>query len=241
MQKIYLVVLLLLLASCDYESNSGQTTALENIPIQDNPAIQDPIISPASAYAGQAVMVQDPDGRIQTGDILVFYPDGGSPETNGEVAVNIIVADAYTITGEVPATLTVGADYWLSVRADVSSPSRFAELAFTPLAPPNVSFLNQVFPLLETYCSSCHSAAKPAANLDLSTANASYLGMVNVLSEQCTTVFMVAPGDSSASYLMDKLYGTNMCAGGIMPKGDSMTAEEIDTIRLWIDQGANNN
>jgi hypothetical protein len=53
---------------------------------------------------------------------------------------------------------------------------------------------------------------------------------------------VVAPSDAEASILVGKLTGTNLCTGSQMPKGDPALAPElIDTVAIWICQGAENN
>jgi hypothetical protein len=52
----------------------------------------------------------------------------------------------------------------------------------------------------------------------------------------------VKPGDVGASYLMNKLLGTNLCSGSQMPKaGQSIPADQLRSISDWICQGANSN
>jgi hypothetical protein len=84
----------------------------------------------------------------------------------------------------------------------------------------------------------CHSGVRPAEGLDFSTSTSGYTGLVNVNSTQCTTKKRVQPGDVNTSYLFNKLTGVGMCFGSQMPKGSSLTAAELDTVRAWIESGA---
>lgn len=99
-----------------------------------------------------------------------------------------------------------------------------------------------VFALFQrTGCASngCHAGASPKAGLNLSTEEKAYVGMVNVASRQCTTMKMVAPGEVSRSYLINKLTGAGMCSGSIMPKADARYSQaELDLVRAWIGSGA---
>lgn len=51
----------------------------------------------------------------------------------------------------------------------------------------------------------------------------------------------VEPGDSAASFLYHKLDGTQMDVGDfgdVMPPGAPLTAADLATIKMWIDEGA---
>ena len=103
-----------------------------------------------------------------------------------------------------------------------------------------MSFLADVEPLLVDGCTSagCHGFPNAAADLDLR-AGSAYDDLVSVPSSQCDDRLRVAPGQSDASYLIDKLTGVNLCFGTKMPKsGQGYSAEQIATISAWICQGA---
>jgi hypothetical protein len=107
-----------------------------------------------------------------------------------------------------------------------------------------VSFAGAVQPIFAANCAGagCHRAQMPAEGLNLSTAAASYAGLVNVASAQCPTNKRVLPGSSATSYLARKVAGAGPCFFGTkMPKTGSITAAERTTIITWIDEGALNN
>lgn len=89
--------------------------------------------------------------------------------------------------------------------------------------------------------SGCHTGpAGPGLpqGMDLSSADASFASLVGVNSLQMPTALRVAPGDASASYLVQKIEGT-ATAGARMPLGGGpLPQATIDTIRTWIDDGA---
>lgn len=92
----------------------------------------------------------------------------------------------------------------------------------------DVSFANEVMPLLEKYCWECHSEQSAELGLKLDT----YEGVM--AGSDYGTV--VEAGDADASLLVD------MIASGDMPEdADPMPAEELDIIRNWIAEGALNN
>lgn len=107
-----------------------------------------------------------------------------------------------------------------------------------------VSFATEVAPILEGGCADmgCHGGRRPQEGLSLLAADA-YAALVGVNSVQCTpSMLLVDPGNSSGSYLMNKLLGQDMCSGTIMPKGaGELSAEEKDIIGQWICAGAPDN
>jgi hypothetical protein len=113
---------------------------------------------------------------------------------------------------------------------------------------PDVSYANDVFPLLSTCAGVCHAGAMPRASLDLETAATAYAELVGVASIQCasTPKSLVVAGDVQASYLVNKLTGIGMCDPTTqrqMPRGTGAvlwTEEQIDVIRAWIATGALN-
>jgi hypothetical protein len=88
--------------------------------------------------------------------------------------------------------------------------------------------------------SACHDANAPAEMLDLSTLAASETNLIDVDAEQVEGK-RVTSGDSSASYLMNKLLGVDMAADTTrMPQldPDGLCTPKIDVVREWIDDGA---
>jgi hypothetical protein len=106
----------------------------------------------------------------------------------------------------------------------------------------SVSFGGQVQPIFTASCANqgCHTGTRPSAGVSLA-AGAAYAELVNVASS-CAGRLLVRPGVAAQSYLMDKLYGTNLCSGSQMPKaGSSLPAAQLAIISTWICQGAPKN
>ncbi|HEY6560125.1 MAG TPA: hypothetical protein VI072_22730 [Polyangiaceae bacterium] len=99
-------------------------------------------------------------------------------------------------------------------------------------------------PIFTASCTSrgCHSGTRPQEDLDL-TAGKAWGELVGAPTKQCNGGrVLVVSGDPGASYLMQKLLGTNLCTGSQMPKsGQSLPQHELDTIGGWICAGAPNN
>ena len=111
--------------------------------------------------------------------------------------------------------------------------------------PTGLSFSQEIVPIFTNngVCTDvgCHVGTRPKAKLNL-VASQAYDDLVNIAADQCSDRLLVVPGNPSASYLMDKLYGSNMCKGNQMPKqGVSLSAAEIEAIVSWICRGAPNN
>ena len=116
----------------------------------------------------------------------------------------------------------------------------------TPPIGMTVSFSADVQPIFDANCAfpGCHAPPltdPPSMDLSAGQARASLVGVQSVESP----LERVAPGDSQASYLLHKLLGTQVQAGGSgerMPLGGPYLPDAgIDLIRGWIDQGAVDN
>ena len=97
-----------------------------------------------------------------------------------------------------------------------------------------------VQPIFTASCARCHGGTRPSAGLSLA-AGASHAALVGVAAS-CGGRTRVVAGAPTASYLLDKLAGTNLCGGARMPLNGPpyLTAAEVDLIRRWIAAGARN-
>jgi hypothetical protein len=106
-----------------------------------------------------------------------------------------------------------------------------------------VSFKRDLVPVLRTQCATCHLTGQEAGNMKLhpGAAHASLVGVQSIESP----LLRVKPGAPDDSYLMHKLEGTHLDAGGSgdrMPFGQPPLDEATRTrIRSWIAAGAENN
>lgn len=104
---------------------------------------------------------------------------------------------------------------------------------------PTVSFAT-VDAIFTANCatSGCHDASA-SGGMDLVTAGA-WLEIVNVPSEDVSTMDRVEPGDTDNSYLYRKIKGTQLLAGGSgakMPLGGSLSTTDQGLIETWIVEG----
>jgi hypothetical protein len=115
--------------------------------------------------------------------------------------------------------------------ADAAAPTAEPEPTATP-APTvdlaNVSFEGHVLPIFEQHCTECHGGDEPEEGLRLTSQAEVMAGSWNGS--------VVEPGDVENSYLIEQV------VTGRMPKrGPKLTAEEIEIITAWVEQGAPDN
>jgi len=106
-------------------------------------------------------------------------------------------------------------------------------------------FAGAVQPILTANCalSGCHAGASPAQGMNLSSGQA-YANIVGVPSIE-SSLLRVKPSEPDSSYLVHKIQGTQGSVGGSggrMPLGGAALSQtQIDAIRQWITDGAQNN
>jgi hypothetical protein len=111
------------------------------------------------------------------------------------------------------------------------------------------SFAQNVQPIFNARCTSCHSGTNATGDLDLS-AGVSYANLVNrAASSSCAAAVpgavRVRPADTAGSMLWRKLANTADKCGRAMPFGSTglitVARSEFDIIEKWIQDGALNN
>jgi hypothetical protein len=106
-------------------------------------------------------------------------------------------------------------------------------------------FAADVQPIFTDNCafSGCHAGSNPAQGMNLSDGQA-YANIVNVQSNEAS-LLRVKPSEPDSSYLVHKIQGTQGSVGGSggqMPLGGmALSQEQINLIREWITDGAQNN
>ena len=100
-----------------------------------------------------------------------------------------------------------------------------------------VSFAQDVQPIIEKHCIKCHTSGGPGFEAS-GFAMDSYEGLM----KGTRNGPMIIAGDSQGSDMLVLMEG-RADPSISMPHGkmEGATGKEIDTIRLWIDQGAENN
>jgi mono/diheme cytochrome c family protein len=103
------------------------------------------------------------------------------------------------------------------------------------------SFKDNVQPILDANCVSCHQAGSAPQGLVLESGK-SYAAIVERPSTE-SRLMLVVRGAPDSSYVLAKVTGSQVASGGRgerMPLGSTLPAEDIETIRAWITAGAKN-
>lgn len=157
-------------------------------------------------------------------------------------------SSARTTSGQqapaVPPTPTAAQVAYVPPSAAKTAEARFAR---TPHPTPTATVVPTVTPvgakvsfaavqqILTGNCAGCHP---PNQGLDLTTGHV-YANIVNVKSREAPGLLRVKPGDPADSYLYQKVTQLRPMVGVRMPKdGQPLSADEITTLRVWIEQGA---
>jgi mono/diheme cytochrome c family protein len=93
------------------------------------------------------------------------------------------------------------------------------------IAPP-IDFAHQILPLLKARCSKCHTAGTYKGDMSMDTR------------ESLLKSKAIKPGDAAQSELIKRVTSTN-ADERMPPKGDALSAAEINLLKRWIDEGAN--
>jgi hypothetical protein len=111
-----------------------------------------------------------------------------------------------------------------------------------PVEPPGVSSTTDVQPILSASCAltGCHGGNSPQASMSLA-ADRTFSNTVDVTSSGYAPAKRIVPGDPEASVLYNKITDTGAFGGDMPPGPAALGAAEIETIRAWIEAGAENN
>ncbi len=106
----------------------------------------------------------------------------------------------------------------------------------------SISFEKDVLPILNSYCVMCHLPGGEQGGLSLYPD--AWSELVGIPSKQ-SPLLQVEPGSPDKSYLYIKLIESGESVGGsglLMPiQQPPLVQDQIETIRLWIEQGAHQN
>ena len=100
----------------------------------------------------------------------------------------------------------------------------------------NPTYSSDIKPILDTNCVSCHKPGGVAPNSPLTTYEEVVNGTASESACKDTQMQYVVKGNPNQSLLYLKI--TDPPCGVKMPQGGSLSQEEIDTIRKWIEIGA---
>jgi ankyrin repeat protein len=100
-------------------------------------------------------------------------------------------------------------------------------LLVSTAAPAAVDYARDIQPLFEKHCYECHGPKKQKNGFRLDRRSRAFQGMVR---------HNIIPGSSASSRVYRRVLDGQ--SGLQMPPDDALSAEQIDTIRQWIDEGA---
>lgn len=148
----------------------------------------------------------------------------------GAGATTVLDIDANALDGEFAGTLPSG---------DGAQGGDFIALFVVEGVQPTLESIQaHVFTPI---CSACHTGPSSdvlPAGMDLSTADASFMSLVAAPSLQDPSLLRVEPGNSEASYLVQKIEGT-AAQGAQMPLNlPPLDEQTLAAVRAWIDSGA---
>lgn len=103
-----------------------------------------------------------------------------------------------------------------------------------------VTFSGSILPVLEARCAGCHMTGDEPGNMAL-ISDMAYTSLMRK-STQADALFIVQPGSPEQSYLILKLEGAHLQAGGQGAKmplaAPSLSDKQIKLFKTWIEQGA---
>ncbi|MHA7733464.1 hypothetical protein [Nitrosopumilus sp. S6] len=120
----------------DRDSNNGNNGCEKSNPnaksCEKNPNAAVPTIDPTSGPIETSFTITDPQGRIQQGDVVIFYEEFTDPQ-DGITIPNFeltITPDGTQVTGEVPVGASTNVLNFVSVTEQGASEPRFDDLPF---------------------------------------------------------------------------------------------------------------
>lgn len=191
--------------------------------------INPPVKSGLTASATNIFVVKGNSSQITLSNGLLPYSIRKQP--NNAIATASLIATELTISGvDTGNTSVIVADSKTPIADSLEILISIMESSLP------VSFSNQIQPIFNSRCVSCHGSN---GGLSL-VAGTSYNHLVNVQAQSsCISLKRVLPYDAANSVLYSKVSGTS--CGNRMPLGGILNAGDIALIQDWINQGANNN
>lgn len=169
---------------------------------------------------------------------------GGSDDADSLFEENSLPTPTPTVTTTPTPTATMEATATPTATPSVTptaTPTATVTATPTPTPTPTPATFAEVQAIFNTNCTvACHNSGDGQAGLRLDD-GMSYAELVNVTSSQSANFLRVEPGDAANSYLVLKVDdSTAGRLGARMPAGGrpALSADDIATIRSWIDAGA---
>lgn len=185
------------------------------------------VVTPPAGQFGDSITLKGSDFGEQSGAVF-FFPDHSATIrswTNSEVVI------------EVP-DLEKAESLRLQRASGYLSP--WFPFALIDPTQPTLTLIQETIFTPRCSTSSCHGALE-SGNLSLLSGE-SWENLVYAGSRQEGNLLRVAPFAPDSSFLVDKLENPSPAYGARMPlMGGLLNQEQLDLIRAWIDQGAQDN
>ena len=200
--------------------------ALAAVNSPPNGTITEPATSTVNASVGEqiafAANVSDPDG------------DGTTVEwdfDDGVTATTLSTSHSFTSAGTYQVSFTATDDH------GAADPT--PAMVTITVAAPAVTLTQLQSEVFSPRCAGCHPPN--GGGLDLRSGQ-TWASAVNVNSSEQPSLKRIAPGDPDNSYLYRKLVGGPSISGSRMPQGGPFLSQaDLDKLRQWIADGAQNN
>jgi|GEM_PF-3786760 len=172
----------------------------------------------------------DPDGDALTYQWTFSTVPSGSSLTNSDISGASSVSASFV-------TDTAGT---FRLRLRVSDGVETDKDFVTATATSTYTYDDDIQPIFNAQCTSCHSGSSPSGGLSLSS-SVGYDNIVNQGSAQ-SSLDQIEPCDTSASYLWHKVNNTQSSVGGsgnrMPPSGSGMSSANLAILESWIEDCA---
>lgn len=165
----------------------------------------------------------------------------------GTTSLGAVTAAPYTVNWNT-TTATNGAVSLTAQAKDaagnITTSAAVSVTVSNAAAPPAATLTQLQANIFTPKCSGCHTGGGTSlpSSMNLSSASATFAAIVNVASEEQSTLKRIAPNDPDNSYLVRKIEGASSITGSRMPFGGPFLDQAtIDQVRSWVSAGALNN
>lgn len=122
MHKFILFALVVIVVACTNPGLGDQPDPPEDTTV---------VITPTEGPIGTSFAITDPLGRMESDDVVLFYPEGSDPGIEGVPANGVTVSgDGKTLTGTVPVGLAEGQQHYVTVRDEPQTHPKFGDVSF---------------------------------------------------------------------------------------------------------------